>query len=290
MEILEKAYGKINISLDVLGKMENGYHEMLMIMQSISLCDDVKIKMQKGAGNIFVNTSVGYIPNDRRNIAYKAAEIFYEKTGISGYDTYIDINKVTPVCAGLGGGSSDGAAVLRGLNKLFSVGLKKEELEFLGAKLGSDVPFCIAGGTAKAVGTGTELIDIAPMPDCTLLICKPSFSVSTPMLFSRIDDFKIKCRPDTCGIIEAMENGDLRGIGMRLYNVFEDVLPQGQEKIKEIKSVMYDSSALGACMTGTGSAVFGIFSDRENAGRAYKALSGDNRCFICEPKRKIEIY
>lgn len=152
MEILEKAYAKINISLDILGEMDNGYHEMLMVMQSISLGDDVKIRAEKGAGKIYIKSNVGYIPSDRRNIAYKAAEAFFGLSGISGYDTYIDIFKRTPVCAGLGGGSSDGAAVLRGLNKIFSAGFSLKELEKLAEKLGSDVPFCVRGGTVLAEG------------------------------------------------------------------------------------------------------------------------------------------
>lgn len=287
MEILEKAYAKINISLDILGEMDNGYHEMLMVMQSISLGDDVKIRAEKGAGKIYIKSNIGYIPSDRRNIAYKAAEAFFGLSGISGYDTYIDIFKRTPVCAGLGGGSSDGAAVLRGLNKMFSAGFSLKELEKLAEKLGSDVPFCVRGGTVLAEGTGTSLSDLPPLPECAVLVCKPSFSISTPELFSKIDCKKIKCRPDTNGIIDSLGRGDIRGVGMRLYNVFEDVLEREKDKIEEIKSTMYDCSALGACMTGTGSAVFGIFDGRETAEQAEKLLAGENMCHIAFPVGKI---
>lgn len=290
MEINEMAFAKINISLDVVSKMENGWHEMCMVMQSVSLHDDVKIQARKGKGNITVSTNRSYLPTDRRNIAYRAADIFMESTGIKDFDISIKVRKKIPVCAGLGGGSTDGAAVLRGLNRMFSAGLDRIQLEELGKKLGSDVPFCISGGTVLATGTGTDLTDIKPIPNCSIVICKPSFSVSTPELFSQIDCGKIKCRPDTKGLMNAIENEDLKEIGKRMYNVFEDVLITGRDKVEHIKSVMYDCQAVGACMTGTGSAVFGLFENEINGERALEALKAEYReTFLCKVKERIKI-
>ena len=289
MEIKEKAFAKINLSLDVVRRLENGWHEMCMVMQSISLCDDVSIKAVPGTGEITIKTNRSYIPDDERNIGYKAAERFLKETGIAGFDVDINIVKRIPVCAGLGGGSSDGAAVLRAMNKIFDTKLGLKELEQLGAKLGSDVPFCVAGGTALATGTGTDLEDVAAIPECSVLVCKPSFSVSTPELFSQIDCGKIRCRPDTKGMLTALEEGDLKGVGMRVFNVFEDVLAHGKEKVADIKSVMYDKKAIGACMTGTGSAVFGLFLTEGDARDAFNALKQEYReCHICKTTAKLE--
>ena len=290
MESIEKAYAKINISLDVVSKLENGYHEMLMIMQSVSLHDIIKIHVEKGQGKIKVSTNRPYLPTDSRNIAYKAASLFLDETGIKGYDISLNVVKTIPVCAGLGGGSTDGAAVLRGLDRLFSCGLKRAQLEEMAAGLGSDVPFCVAGGTALATGTGTQLEDMEPMPDCSIVICKPSFSVSTPELFSKIDCAKIRCRPDTKGIMEAYKDGNLKEIGKRVFNVFEDVLPSGRDKVDEIKGMMYDCHALGASMTGTGSAVYGIFEGREEAKDAYGRLKAEyGETFLSRPIKKLEL-
>jgi len=288
LEIEVKAFAKINISLDVVKKRPDGWHEMKMVMQSVSLHDDVIINCRKGSGEITVKTNRYYLPTDGKNIAHKAIKTFREETGISGYDFEVDIYKRIPVCAGLGGGSADGAAVLKGLDKLFNTGLTTEKLMELGKKLGSDVPFCVMGGTALALGTGTELKRLKSMPECDIVICKPAFSVSTPALFSKLDCGKIKCRPDTNGILKAIEDGDVRNVAMRVYNVFEDVLPRGREKVDEIKSAMFDFGALGACMTGTGSAVFGIFPDRSSAQRACETLKKDYReCFVCKTVDKM---
>ena len=290
MEITEKAYAKINISLDVIKKLENGWHEMCMVMQSVSLCDDVSIVTKEGSGKVTIRTDRAYIPDDKRNIGYKAAELFLREQGIADSDVEIKIHKRIPTCAGLGGGSADGAAVLRGLNRAFDTKLSITELEKLGERLGSDVPFCVSGGTSLATGLGTELKDLRPMPSCAVVICKPSFSVSTPELFGQIDCGKIKCRPDTKGILSAIEQGDIKGIGIRVYNVFEDVLGYGRDKIDGIKSVMYDLKSIGACMTGTGSAVYGLFADEDDAKKAYETLKKEHReCFICTTTEKIKL-
>lgn len=290
MEIREKAYAKINISLDVVSRMENGWHEMCMVMQTVSLCDDIKIEAEKGTGKISVRTNRDYLPTDDRNIAAKAIRVFCEDMGINDLDFKINIKKVIPVCAGMGGGSADGAAALRAMNKMLGTNLDGNALREMGKKLGSDVPFCVEGGTALATGTGTDLEDLTSLSDCIIAVCKPQFSVSTPMLFGKIDCGKIKCRPDTKGIIESLNRGDLRGVGMRVFNVFEEVLPTGGDKVRNIKSVMYDAGALGSAMTGTGSAVFGVFADREKAENAISILKKEYReCFICENVGKIPL-
>lgn len=271
MVIHEKAYAKLNLSLDIVEKMADGYHSMKMVMQSVELCDDVTIECTEGTG-IAVSTNLVYIPNDDRNIAAKAARLFMQHTGINPGQISITINKRIPVCAGMGGGSTDGAAVLRGLNAMFSAGLSRKELEHIARKVGSDVPFCVAGGTQLALGRGDELTPLPQLPRCSVAICKPSFAISTPELFSNIRCEKIRSRPDTEGILEALAEGSVTGVARRMYNVFEDVVVRGKGDIDSIKTRMLDSGAYGTIMTGAGSAVFGIFPDDETVQNACNDL------------------
>lgn len=287
MTIQEFAYAKINLSIDIVSKMDNGYHNMRMIMQSISLHDDIDIMAEKGEG-IEVSTDLRYLPNDERNIAYRAATTFINHTGRTGYKLKINIKKRIPVCAGLGGGSTDGAAVLRGLNRMFKTGLDSPALEKLSELIGSDVPFCVSGGTALAEGRGEMLTDLEPLAPCSIVVCKPSFAISTPELFSKIVCDKIHLRPDTTGLIEALKQQSITGVSRRMYNVFEDVLPKGTSAIGEIKAQLCDCGAVGAMMTGTGSAVFGVFRDDASARTAYAALSQNyQECFFAKPMQKI---
>lgn len=287
-ELTEHAYAKLNLSLDVAARLQNGYHELCMVMQSVSLHDDVSVRL-RGDGEITVRTNLRYLPNDRRNIAYKAAAAFFEKTGCwHGAD--ITLKKRIPVCAGMGGGSSDGAAVLRALNTLTGKPLCSEELEKLAEGIGSDVPFCVCGGTALARGRGEILRELRPMPDCSIIICKPRFSVSTPELFSRLDKQTLKYRPDTDGILESIENGSLSGIAMRMYNVFEDVLPQKPDDVPQIKRSLLDCGALGAVMTGTGSAVFALFDDEDAAKAAQARLKAQySEVFLATAQKRLVI-
>jgi 4-diphosphocytidyl-2-C-methyl-D-erythritol kinase len=267
------ARAKINLSLDVLGKMADGYHEILSVMQSVELHDDVMLTSEKGSGVFRVRTSRAFLPKDDRNIAGKAVSLFLGEVGITGRDINVYIEKRNPVCAGLGGGSADGAAVLRGLDEMFGTGLGDAELMRLGEKLGADVPFCIKGGTALASGKGEALRELTPIRECHVVICKPSFAVSTPVLFAAIDSRKIRLRPDTDGIVRALDAGDLNGVAKRLYNVFEDLVAEEHSEIHTIKDALYDNGALGASMSGTGSAVFGLFDSEEKAMAAYTQLS-----------------
>ena len=285
----EKAYAKLNISLDVISKRSDGYHDMRMVMQSISLCDDITVSLRDDNA-INVSTNLRYLPNDDRNIAAKAARAFFAKIGQTDIGADIDIVKHIPVCAGMGGGSSDGAAVLRALNTLTEKSLTRLQLEELGASLGSDIPFCVSGGTALAEGRGEILSTLPSFPKCHFVIVKPKFSVSTPELFTKLDFMSMKYHPDTQGIVTSIETGDLKGVCQRLYNVFEDVLPPKLDDIQKIKTSLLDSGALGAAMTGTGSAVFGIFDDESCATSALDLLCARYKdVFLSEPQGTLEI-
>ena len=220
----------------------------------------------------------------------RAAKLFLTETGHSGLGAFVRLRKRIPVCAGLGGGSSDAAAVLRALNAHLHAGLSCAELERLGAQLGSDVPYCVAGGTMLAEGRGEILTPLTPMARTDVVICKPDFPISTPELFSRVDSRASRCRPDTDGILAALEHGDRQRLARRMYNVFEDVLDRRAGEINAIKSTLLDYGALGAVMSGTGSAVFGLFPDRASAENAWRALHKNYReCFCTETIDRLEV-
>ena len=276
------AYAKVNLSLDIISKRDDGYHDLVTVMQSIDLCDDISVECLPGEG-LTIQTNLPYLPNDERNIAAKAALAFFKYTNINGYRTHINIVKRIPVSAGLGGGSADAACILRVLDNIFGTELGVKTLETIGESIGSDVPFCIAGGTVLARGKGEVMTDLPPIPQSHVLVCKPSFSCSTPELFALVKCEKIRARPDTDGIIDALEKGNLRGIAQRMYNVFEDILPRGAREIDEIKSKMLDNGALGAVMTGSGPTVFGIFDEENMLKKAHEALiTNYNNCFKAE--------
>lgn len=288
-EIFERAYAKLNLSLDVLKKRGDGYHDMCMVMQSVSLCDDVFLSLRND-GEINISTNLSYLPCDERNIAFKAARAFFEAVKSPKLGADIKITKRIPVCAGMGGGSSDAAAVLRALNTALSAPMNGDELEHLGATLGSDVPFCIRGGTALAEGRGELLKNLTPISQSHIVICKPGFSVSTPLLFSRLDLSAVRYRPDTQGLVSALNNHDLNGVCRRMFNVFEDVLPTTADAISEIKGVLLDMGALGAVMTGTGSAVFGIFDSSLNASEADSELKKFySEVFITAAQKQLDL-
>jgi len=286
-EIKEKAYAKLNISLDVTGRRDDGYHEMVMVMQTVSLCDDVSVSLTED-GQVRAGSNLHFIPNDERNLAVRAALRYLEAIGESGQGVRIDMLKRIPVGAGMAGGSADAAAVLRAMNVLYDNRLKRRELEKISESIGSDVAFCVAGGTALAQGRGEILSDIAPMPDCIFVICKPEFSISTPELFKKLDGAPLRRHPDTAGMLEAFEKGSLREICMRMYNVFEDVNDRRMRAVSEIKSCLLDFGSMGSIMTGTGSAVFGVFSDETAAEKAKEQLSKEYRfCCTAKPKERV---
>ena len=268
-----KAPAKLNLTLDVLGKREDGYHDMRMVMQSVSLADTVALTTLPGEG-VTLSSNLGFLPTDRKNLAVAAALRLREATGVDFGHLSIQIDKRIPVCAGTAGGSSDAAAVLRGLNELFKLGLTPGELAGIGEQVGSDVPYCVLGGTALAEGRGEVVTPLPALPACWVVMAKPGFPVSTPELFGKLDGQRLRCHPDTVGMISALEAGDLSGVARRLFNVFEEVLPaRKREQVEELKLSLLGHGALGASMTGTGPTVFGLFPDEETARVAYEAVS-----------------
>lgn len=279
--IKEKAYAKINISLDVTGRREDGYHDMAMIMQTVSLCDELTISI--GGEGVSARSNLRFIPGDERNLAVKAALKYLEAAGERNRGVSIDIRKNIPVGAGMGGGSADAAAVLRGMNRAFGGRLSEETLMSLAADTGSDVAFCLVGGTMLATGRGERLSPLPPIPPCFITVCKPDFSISTPELFKKLDSVRLKGHPDTAGLIAALEKGSLPELCRRMYNVFEDVGDRRMRTVSQIKGQLLDHGALGAVMTGTGSAVFGVFSDRKQADTACGELKKEySFCCVTE--------
>ena len=271
MNYTESAYAKLNLALDILGRRPDGYHDMRMVMQSIDLADQVTLSPRSEPG-ISVSTDLPYLPKGDGNIAAKAAARFFEATGLPfpGFD--IDIFKQIPVCAGMAGGSSDGAAVLRILRRLYAPDMTEERLEEIGALVGSDVPYCVRGGTVLAEGRGERLSALPPLPPCWLVVCKPACSVSTPELFAQVRVKKLRFHPRTGEMLSALERGDLEGVARRLYNVFEDILPKRYSQVFEVKSSLLELGAMAASMTGSGPSVFGIFREEDPAARAVDAL------------------
>ena len=268
-----KALAKLNLSLDVLGKRPDGYHDMKMVMQSITLSDDITVVDNDGQG-IRVSSNVGFLPTNEKNLAVAAALRFYESLGKEARSVDLSLEKSIPVCAGMAGGSSDAAAVLRALNEMEGHPYDLMELAKVGEKVGSDVPYCVLGTTALAEGRGEVLTTLPSLPKCWVVVCKPDFPVSTPELFGKIDRCKVRCRPDTDGMIRALEQGDLEGVARRMYNVFEDVLPERQRsRVRDIKNTLIQCGALGANMSGTGPTAFGLFEDETAAREAYAQLS-----------------
>ncbi len=261
------APAKLNLTLDVLGRREDGYHEMKMVMQSVSLADQVTLTTGPGEG-VELSSNLGFLPVDGRNLAAAAALRLREETGAEWGKLTIELQKRIPVCAGMAGGSSDAAAVLRGLNELLGLGLSSTELAGIGEKVGSDVPYCVMGGTALAQGRGEEITPLPSLPGCWVVLAKPGFPVSTPELFALLYSRRPRCHPDTAGVIRALEEGDLPGVARRIFNVFEEILPfRKRGQVEELKGELLRRGALGAGMSGTGPTVFGLY-EREEEGRA----------------------
>ena len=287
-EIREKAYAKLNISLDVTERRADGYHDMVMLMQSVSLCDELRLT-PNDSGMLTASCNLRFIPTDERNLAIRAARRYLEAVGESGLGLHIDMRKSIPVGAGMAGGSADAAAVLRGLNRMLGHHLDRESLEALACLVGSDVAFCVSGGTSLAKGRGELLTPLKSLPDCCFAICKPEFSISTPELFRKLDETPLRRHPDTAGLLRAVEAGSLEEICRRMYNVFEDVPDRRMRTVSEIKNSLLDHGALGAIMTGTGSAVFGVFSREEQAAQAVAALKKEYRfAFLAKPVERLE--
>lgn len=267
-----KAYGKINLGLDVLRKREDGYHEVRMIMQTVGIYDKIDIYLKETPG-IEVETNLYYLPNNENNLVYKAAELlmneFHVKHGIR-----IHLKKFIPVSAGMAGGSADAAAVLFGVNKMFGLGLSTEQLKTRGVRIGADVPFCIMRGTALSEGIGEILTPLPAVPQCQILIAKPGISVSTKFVYEhlRVQELEPEQHPDIDGIIAAIEKKDLYGIADKLGNVLESVTVPEYPVIAQIKDKMRELGAVNSLMSGSGPTVFGIFTSPKAAADAYEEL------------------
>lgn len=267
----ESAYAKINLTLDVLGIRPDGYHDLKSVMQTVAFCDDIEIVIGTGKPWCLRCDAEG-VPLDKRNLAWKAADVFFEATGIDPDGIEIRIDKRIPSQAGLGGGSSDAAAVFRSLNRHYGMPLTIQELAELSAKVGSDVPFCVLGGTVMVEGRGEFVRKLPDIPCCHIVICKPEFPVSTPELYKKIDGCVIAKHPDNDAMEQAIFAGDLAKIAENVHNVFDHVVASEHPQIDEIKSVFAECGALAQQMSGSGSATFAIMPDMESAVAAYTRL------------------
>lgn len=281
--LYEAAYAKLNLTLDVLGKREDGYHDLQSVMQTISIRDDIEIDI--GTGKPWrLLCSDETLPTDERNLAWKAADVFCRTMNRDPDGLEIRIVKRIPSGAGMGGGSADAAAVLRALNRHYGEPLSVLALAELGAQVGSDVPFCVLGGTAMVEGRGERLRKLPNMPDCIFVVCKPDFSVSTPDLYEKIDRVAIPQRPDNRAMETALLAGDLGAVAENLCNVFDPVVTSEHLELNYIKSICHSYGALNQQMTGSGSAVFAILPNFEYAAVVCNMLK-DNypKVFIAKP-------
>ena len=269
-EIKMRARAKINIALDVIGSRKDGYHDVSMIMQQVDLYDEVIVK--KSDKGISLKTDCEYIPNDEGNIAHKAAKLLKNHCGIrDGVD--IQIDKKIPVAAGLAGGSTDAAAVLIAMNRLWKLGLNKEDLMKLSLPLGADVPFCVLGGAALAEGIGEVLTPISGFENTWVVLSKPNICVSTAEVYKNLDLVNIIKHPEINVILDAMKKNDILTVSQNLCNVLESVTEKMHPIIKDVKRKMYEYHALGSLMSGSGPTVFGLFKDYHKAKNAYENLS-----------------
>ncbi len=277
-ELIKTAHAKINLTLDVLGKREDGYHDLKMIMAEIPLSDTVTLTKQD---RITVHTNLSFLPNNEKNIAFRAAMLFFQETNLSG-GVQIRIDKQIPVSAGLAGGSTDAAAVLHGLNELYDAKLSLEKLQQMGNLIGKDIPFCLQGGVALAEGTGERLSKLPNLPHGWIVLMKPRFiNVSTREVFTTLQASKLELHPDTMGAVHALERGDLHGLSRRMYNVLEEVTVRKYPLIAELKNVMLENGALGSVMSGSGPSVFGFFDSEAAAERAkMQLLHYDKQVFL----------
>ena len=277
---------KVNLALDILGRRGDGYHDMYMVMQTVSLCDTVTVEE---GGEDFTLCAQGIeLPQGKKRLEQRAAESFFAYVARPMPPLTVTLQKVTPAYAGLGGGSADVAALLRILRDAYAPDLSGAELERIGFTVGSDMPFCVRGGTALAEGRGEILTDLAPLPECWLVLCKPDFGIPTPELFARVHSEGMLRRPDVAGMVDALKRRDLAGVAGRLGNVFEDVLPAEYHEVFTIKSRLLDQGALGAAMSGSGPTVFGMFDDETAAQKAAEALRKDYpQTYLAKPVEKF---
>lgn len=265
-----KAMAKINLSLDVLKKREDGYHELRMIMQTINLYDELTIQKTDTEG-IALSCSESWLPCNEQNLVYRAAKLLFDTCHING-GVSIKLQKNIPVAAGMAGGSSDAAAALVGINELFKLGLSKDDLRKYGVKLGADVPYCIEGGTVLSEGIGEILTPLKKTPQCYVAVAKPDIAVSTKYVYDNLHANTLKYHPDVDGMIQAIEGEDLRAVADKMGNVLETVTVKKYPQLDLMKRELIENGALGALMSGSGPTVFGIFDNQQTAQNAYNRL------------------
>lgn len=275
-----KAYGKINLTLDILGKREDGYHLLDTVMQTVSIWDELEIQHSHEPG-VHLQCSRESLPVDSKNTAFRAAKFFLEHQNLEREGVYIFIRKYIPSRSGMGGGSADAAAVLRGLNEMFSAGLSARQLMEIGARVGADVPFCVGGGAARCTGIGADVNPAPAMPDCWLVICKPPTGMSTPRAYSLLDKYPLSSSQATPRMLDALATGNLRRVGRCVANRFDETIRLAPVRV--LKRTMIESGALGSMMTGSGSGVYGIFETEQQARNAMRRLEGQGRTFLIRP-------
>lgn len=268
-----KAYAKINLGLDVVRRLENGYHEVKMIMQTVNIYDE--LAFEKTDGEIILTTDSGELPLDENNLIYKAVRLMQDTYGISE-GVKVHLQKNIPIAAGMAGGSTDAAAAMIAMKELFSLEVTKDDLMKLGVKIGADVPYCIMGGTALAEGIGEKLTALTKAPVCYLVVAKPDINVSTKFVYEHLDAAGVQKHPDIDGMVEAIKQGDLQGITKRMENVLETVTIPAHPIIATIKEKMLDAGAMNSLMSGSGPTVFGIFTEYEKAQQAYERIKEEN--------------
>ena len=272
------AFAKVNLGLDVVRRREDGYHDVRMIMQSVRLYDRIRLK-KNASGEVRLSCNVSFLPLDDRNLVYKAVQMIREAYHIEeGVD--VDIEKHIPVAAGLAGGSSDAAAAFVGMNQLFGLRIREDDLMGYGVKLGADIPFCIRRGTVLSEGIGEILTPLPPMPESYFVLVKPSFSMSTGFVYQHLTLDERTVHPDIDGMIEALKEGNLGAITERMGNVLEQVTTEYYPQVPQIKEDLRKAGALNSLMSGSGSTVFGVFDDYDLAKAAADSFRDrkDIRC------------
>ena len=264
-----KAYAKRNLGLDVTGKLPNGYHEVKMIMQSVGIYDE--LTLTKTDSGITIATDESELPTNEDNLIYRAAKLMFDTYSITG-GVHIQLSKNIPIAAGMAGGSTDAAATMKGINRLYQLNIPTQELMRISVSIGADVPYCILGGTALAEGIGEILTPLAPAPSCHLLVAKPDINVSTKYVYEHLDASETLSHPDINGIVDAINMGSLQGIIERLGNVLETVTVEAYPIISDLKKQMLELGAAGSLMSGSGPTVFGIYTDEKSVQNAYEQI------------------
>ena len=283
-EITLKALAKINLGLDVIRRREDGYHEVSMVMQTIHLYDRLEIAKSHEPG-IHIRSNLNFLPVNENNLVYKAGKLLMDEFGITdGVD--VNLEKRIPVAAGMAGGSTDAASMLYGMNRIFDLGLSRRQLMERGVQIGADVPYCIMAKTALSEGIGEVLTEVAPLPDCFVVVAKPTISVSTKMVYENLHANELQHHPDVVGMVDALKQGDLSGVASRMENVLETVTTKLYPQIEEIKQTMKESGAENAIMSGSGPTVFGLYTEKATAEQAAEKIRqqyGLSEVYVTQP-------